>query len=87
MFFYFVGHRSEHLNEDLVEDRWYNHAEGGTFCITAPLLQIDAIVEKLEKSNRDWDVRAKSDPQASRNLNVCQIVDSLPGMQPYISPS
>ena len=87
MFFYFVGHRSQYLNEGLVEDRWYNHAEDGTFCITVPLLQIDAIVEKLEKSNRDWDVRAKSDPQASRNLNVCQIVDSLPGMQPYINPS
>ena len=58
----------------------------GTFCITVPLQQVVAIIEELRKSNRDWERRANSDPQASRDLNVRQTIGSLYNIQPYISP-
>ena len=79
--------RSEYLNKYPVGvEHRMDLDTYGTFCITVPLQQVVAIVEELRKSNRDWERRANSDPQASRDLNVRQTIGSLYNIQPYISP-
>lgn len=79
-------YRDEYLNEHPVGIEYRLDLDMyGIFCIAVPLQQVVAIVEKLRKSNRDWERRAKSDPQASRDLNVRQTIGSLYGVQPDIS--
>ena len=43
------------------------------FCITPPIGQISTILVELNESNLRWDSRAKSDPQAPRNLDVREL--------------
>lgn len=86
MFFYSVRHQSEYLNEDPVEAQLRGDLDMyGSFCIVIPRQQITMIIDTLLRSNRDWEVRAKSDPRAPRNLNVRQTIGSPYGMRPYIS--
>ncbi|KAF9647201.1 hypothetical protein BDM02DRAFT_2747636 [Thelephora ganbajun] len=56
-----------------IEAQWHGDLDTyGSFCITVPLMQICAIVTKLNASNRDWERRAALNPQASRNLNITE---------------
>ena len=58
-----------------METQWHGDFDTyGSFCITIPLPQTAEIFTKLFASNEDWDIRAKSDPQALRNLDVRQAI-------------
>ena len=71
MFFYFVRHRSGYLNEDPVGAQLHDDLDAyDSFCIAIPLEQLARIIETLHESNRDWNDRAESDPQAFRGLDV-----------------
>lgn len=59
------------FTQNPVEPEWHGGLDTGSFCITLPLEQVSDILGELEGINNDWDERAKSDPEASRNLNVC----------------
>ena len=67
-------HQNKHLTERPVDAQWHTVLDTyGSFCITVPLNQILEIINKLDASNRDWERRAKDDPDASRNLEVCAV--------------
>ena len=56
-----------------------------THCITVPLEQIKAIGRKLVLSNRQWARRARSDPDAPRNLDVREVGSSTRPKSSYSS--
>ena len=57
----------------------------GTFCITVPLNQILEMNSTLSRCNLEWEGRAKSNPNASRNLVVREAGGSLHGPKTHSS--
>ena len=80
-------YRSKYLSECPVDAQWHSHLDThGTFCIIVPLPQILAIITKLAACNHEWTRRAKLDPGAPRNLEVCEARGPLHIPKPHVHP-